>query len=284
MDSLHLTQETREKLSGNFVELKDGWTHYEISGPDNGLPLMLIHGNAAPMQSWDNNTGYFNSRGFKVIRYDVFGHGFSDRPMLKRYDMELYLNQLDGLIECLGIEKVYLAGTSQGGAIAANYAALNPDKVIKIAFLSPYVDAHGGLIMTKLLRSRMGESIMAKFGERALAAKPKGFISGTAAADLGNKLKVQFEYEGRGRAVLANLRGDSFQSQAHIYRRIARSNIPSFISWGECDTSIPYASIERLRKIIPDAEYHQLSRAAHLAHYELSEILNPLIADFFISK
>jgi len=77
--------------------------------------IVLIHGNAAPYVTWDNTVSALIAAGFRVLRYDLFGHGFSDRPELYRYNRDLYDNQLVELLTKLAIsEPVYLVGTSQG--------------------------------------------------------------------------------------------------------------------------------------------------------------------------
>lgn len=277
-----LDDRSRAELGGCFIELSGGWTHYELSGPGNGPPLILVHGNAAPMVSWDRNIRAFRNAGFRILRYDIFGHGFSDRPQLDVYNKSLYDTQLSELIEKLGIEKpFYLAGTSQGGSIAACYAATHPGAVSKLALLSPLFDEYSGKFIINLLKSRFGDFLMAKAGAKTVCDPARGFVSDVFTAELAEKVKAQLKFEGKPRAVLANLRGDSIEHLELYYKDVANQGIPVFLSWGEHDASIPRRSIRRLREILPDADYHFIDRAAHLAHYEFSDILNPLMTDFF---
>ena len=50
---------------------------------------------------------------------------------------------------------------------------------------------------------------------------------------------------------------------------------------GKQDQIISGESIGRLRKLIPGIDYHELDGAAHLAHYEFPDRINPLLVDFF---
>lgn len=50
---------------------------------------------------------------------------------------------------------------------------------------------------------------------------------------------------------------------------------------GKQDQSFSGESIGRLRKLIPGIEYYELDGAAHLAHYEFPDRINPLLVDFF---
>ena len=50
-----LNEEIRAGLYGDFIELSDGWVHYELKGPKEAQPIVLIHGNSSPYFSFDNN-------------------------------------------------------------------------------------------------------------------------------------------------------------------------------------------------------------------------------------
>ena len=112
-----LTAETRRRSGGDFVELAAGVTHYELRGDEEAETVVLIHGNAAPSATWEYTIGPLCDAGFRVLRYDVFGHGLSDRPALKTYDRRLYTTQLKDLLQRLDITlPVGLVGSSQGAA------------------------------------------------------------------------------------------------------------------------------------------------------------------------
>ena len=83
---------------GSFVKLSAGVTHYELRGDTEGDCVVLIHGNAAPYVSWDNTIEDLGAAGFRVLRYDLFGHGYSDRPRLDRYNRHFYNTQLAELL------------------------------------------------------------------------------------------------------------------------------------------------------------------------------------------
>ncbi len=90
--------------SGSFVALSDGCTHYELGGPQDGRPVALVHGFSVPYFIWDPTFRFLADSGFRVLRYDLFGRGFSDRPHL-RYDIDLFCKQLRELLDILGFER-----------------------------------------------------------------------------------------------------------------------------------------------------------------------------------
>ncbi len=286
LEKEELNAETRAKLEGSFIKLTDGYTHYQIDGSEDAKTIVLIHGNAAPYISWDNNYNALVNEGFRLLRYDLYGHGYSDRPKHKVYNRDLYDRQLSELIEALGIkEPIYLVGTSQGGSICAYYVAQHPEKVEKIALLAPLFDEFEGKRNAELMKSKyFGEYLMSVIGDKMLT-NPSGVLSSEEKKEeLSAKLKEQFYYKGKKRAVLANMRGDAISDATVYYEQIKKQGIPVLLTWGVNDRSIPEASMERLCELIPEVQYHEIRNASHLAHYEFPEEINPLLINFFVSK
>jgi pimeloyl-ACP methyl ester carboxylesterase len=279
-----LTDETRSRLPGSFVELSAGLTHYELRGDSDATTVVLIHGNAAPYITWDRTVGPLSEAGFRVLRYDLFGHGFSDRPKLKAYDRRFYDVQLAELLDRLGIaEPVRLAGTSQGGTIAACFAAEHPGAVGRLALLAPFVDVlpgSAGAMYRLIRRPVVGEVLMQLAGDRKLADLSDSVASAEARAALEPLASEQFRYRGKRRAILANLRGDALQDATSCYRGVGAQGIPVMLTYGDLDQKIPRASMTRLRGLLPALEFHEIEGAGHLAHYEVPDRVNPLLVRF----
>lgn len=279
-----LTPETREGLPGSFVELPTGVTHYELRGDADARCVVLIHGNAAPYVSWDNTIEDLVGAGLRVLRYDVVGHGFSDRPRLRSYDRALYIRQLAELIDSLNIPyPVSVVGTSQGGSIGACFAAANPGNVERLALLSPLFDevVGSGSLMAKVLSARLaGELVLQLAGDSKLSDLSKRISSPDKKASLESEVAKQWRFRGKRRAILANWRGDSFTNPQAAYEDVNAQGIPTLLTWGTEDKLILEDSMNRLRKLLPDIEYQRIAGASHLAHYEYPERINPILIRF----
>jgi 3-oxoadipate enol-lactonase len=94
--------------------------YYELAGEGN--PLVFIHGAFADAKMWDPQWQSF-SRQYRVLRYDLRGHGRTGTSTLERYSMATYANDLASLLEALDIQTPVLCGQSWGGSIAQVYAA-----------------------------------------------------------------------------------------------------------------------------------------------------------------
>lgn len=105
---------------------------YSIEG--NGPALFLIHGIGAARNTWRKAMPLL-SRHFKVISYDLRGHGVS--PMSSgEFVLDDLVADLERLRETTGIEQAHFAGHSLGGMIGPAYALKYPDRVLSLGLLS----------------------------------------------------------------------------------------------------------------------------------------------------
>jgi pimeloyl-ACP methyl ester carboxylesterase len=116
-ETKELTYNLRKNTNGSYAELSGGVTHYELDGPDSGKVVVLVHGFSVPYYIWNGTYEYLAEHGFRVLRYDEFGRGYSDRPDTV-YNKALYMDQLKELIKKLELKQpVSLVGVSFGGAV-----------------------------------------------------------------------------------------------------------------------------------------------------------------------
>ena len=282
-----LNDKTRSQLEGKFIQLSDGVVHYELTGQPDSQVVVLVHGNAAPYFSWDYNVPALLQAGFRVLRYDIYGHGFSDRPKMEKYNWDFYDRQLVELIDSLKIKQpVDVAGTSQGGAIAVYFTAHHPERVRKLILCAPLFDEVTGENIMKFIRLPViGEYFIKVMGDKMNLKNPENVFANTERLEeFREKFKKTMRFKGLKRARLANLRADEFKDYAAIntklYKKVGQQDRPVLLIWGSADKPIPKGSIQRLRKIIPSIEYHEIEGAGHVAHYERSEEVNPILVEF----
>jgi pimeloyl-ACP methyl ester carboxylesterase len=114
--------------------LENSWgaTRYAVEG--SGPPVLLIHGVGARLDNWDGVAAVL-SRNFRVVRYDLRGHGKSSKAP-GPYSLEMFADDAAGLLDRLGIARAHLAGHSLGGMIAITLAVRHPQLVERLAVLS----------------------------------------------------------------------------------------------------------------------------------------------------
>jgi pimeloyl-ACP methyl ester carboxylesterase len=122
-----------------FATTGDIKIYYEDEGPAppsdrRETPVVLIHGHSADLRLWEPQVPALLGDGWRVVRYDVRGHGRSSVPATG-YSWEHYLADLRGLLDHLRVERAHLAGISMGGAIALQLALEEPGRVASLALL-----------------------------------------------------------------------------------------------------------------------------------------------------
>ena len=105
---------------------------YEIHG--DGDPVLLVHGFGAKKESWIAQTEPL-SQHFKVIKFDNRGAGKSDRPD-GPYTMEVFADDINGLLDILETKKTHIIGWSLGGMIVQNFILKYPEKVNKMVLIN----------------------------------------------------------------------------------------------------------------------------------------------------
>lgn len=101
--------------------------YYEVAGQ--GAPLVLVHGFACGIRSWDAQVRAL-ARRRRVITYDVRGHGLSEAPReASLYSQSISVADLHGLLTHLKIRRAAVGGLSMGGNIALNFALAHPEMV-----------------------------------------------------------------------------------------------------------------------------------------------------------
>jgi pimeloyl-ACP methyl ester carboxylesterase len=272
-----LTPAIREKSQGEFVRLSKGFTHYEIAGPENGTVIILIHGFSVPYYMWNQNFSVLAKAGFRVVRYDIYGRGLSDRPDVI-YDRRLFMTQLKELIETLKLKgPVHLIGNSMGGAVAAAFAAEFPEQVGKLVFIDPLNES---LPIGPYRFPWIGE-FLSSISLLPFAPKRQlqDFFHPELFPEWPKLFREQMQYKGFGRALLSTLRNFISQDPTSDYFKIARHNKPVLLIWGTEDRTLPIKGALKLYHIL-HPELLWIEKTGHLPHYELPEKVNPRLIDF----
>lgn len=100
---------------------------YRIIGTQ-GPWVTLIHGSADNLMAWSLQVPALSKR-FRVLIYDVRGHGETETPASEPITQATYVEDLHQLLRTLKIRRTAVVGYSMGGGIARNFAATYPKLV-----------------------------------------------------------------------------------------------------------------------------------------------------------
>ncbi|MEM7116710.1 MAG: alpha/beta hydrolase [Chloroflexota bacterium] len=109
-------------------------TVYELSGPEDAPVVVLIHGLGLNRHTWQQHEPDLAAR-YRVLNYDLFGHGESMLPPEKP-SLTVFSEQLRDLLDELGIESCVIVGFSLGGMINRRFALDYPERVKALAILN----------------------------------------------------------------------------------------------------------------------------------------------------
>jgi pimeloyl-ACP methyl ester carboxylesterase len=102
---------------------------YEVSGAPAAAPMVLLHALGERRTSWAAVAAQFAKR-FRVYALDLRGHGDSDWPGI--YSFELIRDDVLGVLDQLGLDRVTLVGHSMGGTVAYLVAMAQPDRIERL--------------------------------------------------------------------------------------------------------------------------------------------------------
>ena len=271
---------TRKALGGTYVSLPDGVTHYELTGPEDGPVVVLIHGGTIPMFTWDAQVPALRAAGFRVLRYDHFGRGLSDRPEFD-YDRALYQRQLEDLLTALRIkDPVHLVGLSFGGATAATFAAAHPEQVGSLALIAPVLDYAEGKPLFGMARvPGLGEWYARVFSVRGTVARANTFFKESDAnPSYAERFDEQTRFEGYEQSLLSMSRTDALTGYHEAYTALNRQ--PTLLLSGSADLEIPRSHIDYLRETLGAVVFVEIDGAGHGINVERKHEVNRQIVRF----
>lgn len=265
-----MDDKARNDADGSFVQLSQGVTHYQWIGPVRGPVAVCVHGLTTPSFIWRSIAEGLALMGFRVLIYDLYGRGYSDRPNGKQ-DRGFFIQQLDDLLADQEIEDdVTLLGYSLGGAIATTYAAQHPEKVRQLVLLAPAGMAKNTTRLANFIVKAplIGDWLMLALfasGQRKIARgerQASGTAKGVAKLMLG-----ELQFKRFIAAVLASMRGLLAETLKNEHSAIHRAGIPVLAIWARDDKIIPLSALGKLAEWSRGAKQEVIDGAGHAMPY-----------------
>ncbi len=291
---------------GTFITVNGLSTYVLAAGPDNGVPVLLLHGWGASTFTWRENQSALAEAGYRAVAFDRPPYGLSAKTGDNiPYSPGALADFTAQVMDTLGIESAVLVGQSQGGGVIGHFAVTYPARARALVFVSaalrptddpsPSNDGGGRVggalgvppVVTSLLNfppfarwAQIGirAFVTPDFATRILrsAYYDPAFMTPEAAEGYSRQLRVV----GWDEALLHQLRGGAFQSEPITAAQIAAIEAPAMIVWGAADTWVPPSVGERLRELLPEAVYVTYENVGHLPQEEAAAAFNRDLLDF----
>ncbi len=217
-----------------------------------GSAVVLIHGFAASLDTWDHVIPALVAGGHRVIALDLRGFGWTDRPP-GDYSSEAQARLVLALMDQLGVARASVVGHSYGGGVALRLALIAPERVERIALYDAW--AYSGQLPAFFHVARadgIGEAMFASwYGERvedrmALAFFDQRYVT----IELIDAVEAALRRPGTYAAALAAVRAMHYENIEDQYRTIEH---PALLLWGREDRVTPLEIGERLSRELPGA-------------------------------
>jgi len=274
-----LNEAARARLGGSYIKLSDGMTHYKLQGPPDAKMVVLVHGATIPIWTWDQQVQALTKAGFRVLSYDNFGRGYSDRPAVT-YDQALHLKQLRELVDKLGLTRPFdLIGISLGGGTAVNFTARYPDRVDKLVLISPLINnykvpAYFGIPV-------FGEFLARLAGIRVISNRFASLIGNHPESEKYTRLFVeQTTYKGFQQSILSMLRNDAVGDYRPAYQIVGRQKRDVLLIRGTEDTGFTKPMVSEIQSLVPRLTFKPVEGAGHVPMFPKPKIINKLIINF----
>ena len=252
--------------SGNFAELSNGFTYYNIDNRFNENTLVFIHGFSVPSYIWEKTYNSAKEKGFKVIKLDLYGRGFSDNPDLD-YTDELFANQVIELLQELQITNATFLGLSNGGRVISKLADIKPNMVDKLVYVSASsFNNHKNTADKNVSKDEINEFIKNRYptissGQLSDFKYPENYPL------WDDKYEELLKFKGFARALISTVKNHKNLDLEN--KEISDSNKKVYTIWGDSDSVVVYNDIkEKLNKLIPNRFEYTVPNSGHLPHIE----------------
>lgn len=274
-----LNEETRQSAPGKFIRLSDGVTHYLSLGSENDTPLLFIHGGGITgMEVWSSNANFFVQQGYRVVLYDLYGRGYSDR-IDGEYNPELLLTQLEELTTALKLrDSLTVISMSLGSMVTLDYATKHPEKVEKIVMIDPAIT--GDYRANPLLKLPVVSDFLMTvyWSPRAIENQRKEFIDQKIFESYSKRLEYFMEFEGYKHVNYSTWMHTLNQNKLPLLGELPANKV--MLIYGNRDPYFPIANVDLFLSTYPSLQIREIYDAGHMPHLERPNEINQIMLDF----
>ena len=246
-----------------------------------GAPILLLHGLFAQKEQWSELACYLSAAGYLVVAPDLPGYGKSAPFPIVDYKLENQVRLLHEFTNALNIQKLDLAGSSMGGAIASMYARAYPMQVRSLAFIGSPLGISGWSTQVKsALYQGINPFIPISADQLNLENQLLFYKPPVVPESLQQSLIADYQKSNRHYQQV----WDIVNLYLYEIEKNPPSPIPALIMWGKQDGIFDVVDIQRLRQKYPKNRYLVVYEAGHLLMLETPKEVATNYIEFLKSK
>lgn len=256
-----------------FAEVNGTSLYYEVTGT--GFPIVLIHGGSLDTRIWHDQVLRF-AQHYQVLRYDLRGYGKSAVPTEQPY---AHTDDLQGLLNSLGITQTHIIGHSIGGGIAIDFALAHPDATASLVLLDSSLS---GYQWPSALTTETRAVRDLALGGDMQDAKQRWMQNAVFAPAL-----EQPEVASRLTQIIADYSGWGWLHANPVQPpdppaigQLGRVTVPTIVLVGERDTPYNHEIADIIQQGIPSADKVVIPGVGHMPSMEYPERFNDVVLKF----
>ncbi|MCK6540414.1 MAG: alpha/beta hydrolase [Anaerolineales bacterium] len=285
------------KLEEQFIKTNNIRLHTMMAGPKSGPPVILLHGFPEFWRGWVKQLPALVDAGCRVIIPDQRGYNLSDKPRgAKAYNMHELVNDVIGLIDALGYEKVNLVGHDWGAAVAWMMAIWHPERIHRLGILNvPHPAVMKRFLLRDLEQIRRSWYIfffqlpwLPEMGMRSdnwrgasRALRGSGKIHTFSNEDV-EKYKEAWSQPGAMTAMINWYRA-IIRYQPTITDDM-RVKVPTLMMWGMKDVALTHRMARPSMDYVNEGNLILFPEATHWVQHDAAEEVNHYLVDFLLDK
>ena len=285
----------RESLSyteydGAYILAEDLTLHIHERGKQHKQTVLFVHGLGSWGKIWDKTTARLEEEGFHTIAVDMPPFGFSEKPIGFSFSTQDQVKRLTRLIETLGLEDIVLVGHSFAGEVTIETARSNQDKIKTLVLVDTGIDLPASppptinsfnIINNSFFRNSLTTILTHPWFTKSLLTR---FIydKNDATPEVVHMLQEQFKVRGTSKA-LDNLLYSLSLSHTPRDTNYTELTFPTFIIWGERDTTTPLVQGQYLRTLFPNSKLIVMPEIGHIPQIEDNEAFNDVLLNLIPS-
>lgn len=244
--------------------------HYDVQGPADGPPVVLVHGLGGQAEDWRNLAPFLRAAGYRVYMPDLFGYGRSEKPADFSYSIPDEAAAVVGFMNEMGLKQVDLGGHSMGGWIAQKIAADHPDRIRKLMLFDSAGLAERPAWNTALFTPASA----AELDELDVLLMPNSPpVPPFVARDI---LRISHSHAWVMRRALDSM----LTGRDATDSLLPQFKMPVLIVWGQLDHIMPLEQGQKMHQLVPQSQIDVVTGCGHLAPIQCADRVGPTVRDF----
>jgi pimeloyl-ACP methyl ester carboxylesterase len=250
------------------------------AGPTDGPVVVLVHGWAISVYLWRHNILPLAAAGYRVVAFDLPGHGLSDAPReAGRYTLASFVTALRELLDVLGIARCALIAQSMGGKVAVQFVL---DALARVSSLQLYGPVGFGLIPPWHMLSPFLPDIPGEISARFVTRRTVQFVQERVYGKLGwfserdvDEYWAPSQFPDIVRAQIRMLKEFSWEPWEPA--DVARLELPTLVVFGTRDRTVRPVHAKRLAAALPCGRLRWIADGGHVVMEEAPDRINALM-------